>query len=229
MPLFTFLIGLVDGFNPCAMWVLVFLLSVLVNVKDRGRIIVIAGTFVAVSGLAYFAFMAAWFNVFQLIGLLRPVQIGLGLTALVVGAINIKDFFAFHQGVSLSIPDAAKPGLYRRVRNIVSTKHLTVALVGAITLAIVVNIIELLCTAGLPALYTEILTMQNLPAWANYAYLGLYIVAYMLDDTILVTVAVVTLSHRKLQESQGRWLKLLSGCVIALLGGVMIFRPGWLV
>ncbi len=91
------------------------------------------------------------------------------------------------------------------------------------------NFIELLCTAGLPALYTEILAMQNLPGWADYGYLALYICAYMLDDTILVTTVVITLSHRKLQEREGRWLKLLSGCVIAALGAVMVFKPGWLI
>ncbi len=229
LPAFTFMIGLVDGFNPCAMWVLVFLLSVLVNIKERKKIIIVAGTFVVVSGLAYFTFMAAWFSVFQLIGLLRPVQIGLGVFAMIIGAVNIKDFFAFHKGISFSIPESAKPGIYRRVRQIVTAKYLTAALIGATVLAVVVNVVELLCTAGLPALYTEILTLQKLPMWANYAYLALYISAYMLDDAILVTIVVITLSHRKLQESEGRWLKLLSGLVILLLGAVMIFKPEWLV
>ena len=90
------------------------------------------------------------------------------------------------------------------------------------------NIIELLCTAGLPALYTEILTVQNYPAWKNYAYLLLYIVAYMFDDSLMVTVVVITLGKRKLQESQGAWLKLISGLMILLLGIVMVFRPDWL-
>lgn len=225
LPAFTFLIGLVDGFNPCAMWVLIFLLSVLVNIKERKKILIVAGTFVIVSGLAYFVFMAAWFNVFQLIGLLRPVQIGLGVVALIVGAVNVKDFFAFHKGITFSIPESAKPGIYRGVRKIVTANHLTSALVAAIVLAVSVNIVELLCTAGLPALYTEVLTMQNLPTWANYSYLSLYIVAYMLDDAILVAVVVTTLSHRRLQESEGRWLKLLSGVVILLLGVIMIFNP----
>ena len=229
LPLFTFLIGLADGFNPCAMWVLVFLLSVLVNIKDRRKILVVAGTFVVVSGLAYFAFMAAWFSVFQLIGFLRPVQIGLGGLAILIGIVNIKDFFYFHQGLSFSIPDAAKPGIYRRVREIVSANYLTTALVGATVLAVVVNIVELLCTAGLPALYTEILSLQQLSTMMNYAYLGLYIVAYMLDDTILVAIVVTTMSRRRLQEGEGRWLKLASGTIILLLGGVMIFQPNLLV
>ncbi len=122
LPLFTFLVGLVDGFNPCAMWVLVFLLSILVNIKDRKKILLIAGSFVLVSGLAYFAFMAAWLNVFQLIGLQRWVQIALGSLGVVIGLINVKDFFAFRRGITLSIPESAKPGIYRRVRRIVTTE-----------------------------------------------------------------------------------------------------------
>jgi glutaredoxin len=228
LPLFTLIIGLVDGFNPCAMWVLVFLLSVLVNVRSRLRILAIAGTFVVVSGLAYYAFMAAWLNVFMLFGLIRPLQVALGCVALCIGALNVKDFFAFKQGVSLSIPESAKPGIYQRVRTIVSARSLSLAVSAAVVLAVMVNVVELLCTAGLPALYTEILTLQNLPPWQNYAYLALYIIAYMFDDTLLLTGFVVTLSHRKLQEREGRWLKLLSGLVIGLLGLVMIFKPDWL-
>jgi ABC-type nickel/cobalt efflux system permease component RcnA len=228
LPLFTFLVGLVDGFNPCAMWILVFLLSVLVNIKDRRKILLIAGTFVIVSGIAYFAFMAAWLNLFMLIGIARPAQIVLGVMALLIGIVNVKDFFAFKKGISLSIPESSKPGLYRRVREIVAAKYLTGALAGVVVLAVIVNMVELLCTAGLPALYTQILTMQDLPTWKNYGYLGLYISAYMLDDTILLVIVVTTLSHRKLQEREGRWLKLISGLVILALGLVMIFKPAWL-
>ncbi len=228
LPVFTFLVGLVDGFNPCAMWVLVFLLSVLVNIKDRKKIILIAGTFVFISGLAYFTFMAAWLNLFILIGMARWIQITLGVMAITIGAINVKDFFAFKKGFSLSIPESSKPGIYARVRRIVAAEYLTAALMGAVALAILVNVVELLCTAGLPALYTQVLTLHELPAWKNYAYLGLYISAYMLDDTVLLTVVVATLSHRKLQEKEGRWLKLISGLVILALGVVMIFKPTWM-
>lgn len=228
MPAFTIAIGLVDGFNPCAMWVLIFLLSILVNIRDRKRIILIAGTFVLVSGLAYFAFMAAWLNVFQLIGLARPAQITLGLLATTIGLISVKDFVAFHRGMSLSIPESAKPGIYARVRGIVQAKYVAAALFGAATLAVFVNVVEILCTAGLPALYTQILTLQQLPTWKNYMYLGLYNMAYMFDDSVMLTIAVVTLSHRKMQEREGRWLKLISGTVMLALGLTMVFRPDWL-
>jgi hypothetical protein len=225
LPAFTVAVGLVDGFNPCAMWVLLFLLSILVNLRDRGRILLVAGTFVLISGLAYFAFMAAWLNVFLMVGLLRPVQIALGILAIVVGSIHIKDFFAFKQGISLSIPESAKPGIYQRVRNIVRAENVAGALAGAVVLAVLVNIVELLCTAGLPALYTQILALQQLPRWQNYAYLGLYNLAYMFDDSLMVAAVTLTLGKHKMQEREGRWLKLISGLVIFLLGLVMLFCP----
>lgn len=228
LPLFTVLIGLLDGFNPCAMWVLLFLLSLLVNLQDRRKMTLIAGTFVAVSGLFYFAFMAAWLNMFLLIGLSRAVQIGLGGIALFMGAVNVKDFFALHRGMSLSIPKSAKPGLYARIRRILQADNFAGALVGVIVLACLVNTIELLCTAGFPALYTQLLTMQQLPTWQYYGYLGLYNLAYIFDDSLMVTIAVVTLSRRKLQERAGRCLKLAGGVVMFSLGIVLILQPEWL-
>lgn len=229
LPLFTLAIGLLDGFNPCAMWVLLFLLSLLVNLHDRLKMALIAGTFVAVSGLLYFAFMAAWLNVFLLVGLSRAVQIGLGGIAIFVGTVHVKDFFGWQQGISLSIPESAKPGFYARARRILQAENLAGAMAGIVVLAGLVNMIELLCTAGFPALYTQILTLQQLPIWQYYGYLGLYNLAYIFDDSLMVTIAVITLGHRKLQERAGRWLKLTSGLVMAGLGSVLLLEPKWLI
>jgi hypothetical protein len=206
-----------------------FLLALLVNVKSRARMLAIAGTFVIVSGVAYSAFMAAWLNVFHLIGLSRAVQIVLGSVALVIAVVNIKDFFAFGKAISVSIPEKAKPGIYARVRAIVRAETLWAALAGATVLAVLVNVIELVCTAGLPALYTQVLVQQGVSTGARYGYLALYNVAYMFDDSIMVGIAVVTLGRRKLQERGGRWLKLLSGLVILTLGLLLLFAPEALV
>jgi hypothetical protein len=228
MPALTLVVGLVDGFNPCAMWVLLFLLSILVNLQSRTKILAVAGTFVAISGLAYYAFMAAWLQVFMLLPHLEKLQIALGTLAIGIGFVHVKDFFAFKKGLTLSIPESAKPGIYARVRRIVNAENLTAAIIGASLLAVLVNLIELLCTAGLPALYSNILALQGYPAWLNYAYLGLYNLAYMFDDMLMVAIVLVTMSKHKLQETQGRWLKLVSGAAIGVLGLVMIFKPQWL-
>ena len=225
MPLFTIVIGLLDGFNPCAMWVLLFLLSMLVNLENRKRMTLIAGTFVVTSGVVYFAFMAAWLNVFMLIGLSRGVQIGLGLVAAFVAIVNIKDFFFFKQGLSLSIPESAKPGIYQRVRNVLRQHSIGASLAGVVVLALAVNVVELLCTAGLPAVYTAILAEQDLSAAGHYAYLALYNVAYMFDDGVMVAIAIITLNKTRLTERGGRWLKLVSGAVMLLLALGLLFFP----
>jgi glutaredoxin len=222
LPLFTVALGLVDGFNPCAMWVLLFVLALLVNLHSRAKMLLIAGTFVAVSGIAYFALMAAWLNVFLLLGYSRGVEIVLGLVAAAVGALNVKDFFAFGLGPSLAVAEAAKPGLYGRVRRIVQAESLAAAVGGAVVLAVLVNLVELACTAGLPAVYTRILSLHPMPAWRYYAHLALYNVAYVADDAVVLAIAVVTLGRRKLQERAGRWLKLLSGVVMLALGAALL-------
>jgi glutaredoxin len=227
LPVFTVVLGLLDGFNPCAMWVLLFVLSLLVNLRDRTKMALIGGTFVLVSGIVYFAFMAAWLNLFFLVGVSRPTQILLGVVAGLIGALNVKDF-AGGAGPSLAIPAAARPGIYARVRAIVTAERMGAALGGVVVLAVLVNVVELLCTAGLPAVYTRILTLRALPAWQYYAYLGLYNAAYMLDDGLMLALAVVTLGRHKLQERGGRWLKLVSGAVMLALGLLLIWAPAWL-
>lgn len=228
LPLFTIALGLLDGFNPCAMWVLLFLLSLLVHLRDRSRMVLIAGTFVLVSGAVYYAFMAAWLNLFLALGLPAAVRVGLALAALGMAALHLKDFVMGFKGPSLSIPHSAKSGIYARMRGVIKAHSLPLALLSVASLAVVVNFIELLCTAGLPALYTAVLTQQALPPPAHYGYLGLYILGYLVDDTLMVGSAVWALQSQKLDETRGRWLKLVSGALMAALGLVMLLRPQWL-
>lgn len=145
-----------------------------------------------------------------------------------MGSLNVKDFAWLGRGLSLGIPEAAKPGIYARVRRVVTAERLGAALASAGVLALLVNTVELLCTAGLPALFTRILTLRELPAWTYHAYLALYNACYMLDDALVLVVAIATLSHHRLQEHGARWLKLVSGVVMLALGLLLWFQPGWL-
>jgi glutaredoxin len=225
LPLFTLAIGLLDGFNPCSIWVLVLMISLLASMNDRIRMLAIAGTFVAVEGVVYFVFMAAWLNLFLLIGLSRISEIGIAAIAIVVGLINLKDFRFYGRGVSLTIPDAAKPGIYARLRKIILSPNLIGAMIGATVLAVLVQIVEFMCTSGFPALYTRILTMKQLDSMSYYGYLLLYNLAYMFDDIIVLAIGVITLSQRRLQEKEGRWLKLISGLAMVGIGVYLIFKP----
>ena len=223
LPAFTLAMGTLDGFNPCSMWVLLLMISLLAPLNDRRRMFAIAGTFVLIQGIAYFLFMAAWLNLFLVIGLSRASQLIIAAIAIFAGVVNLKDFFAFNVGFSLSIPEKAKPGIYSRMRSILHAESLAAAIVGAIILAILVQIVEFLCTSGFPALFTRILTLRELDTAAYYSYLLLYIAAYMLDDIIILTIGVVMLSRHRLQEKEGRVLKLVSGLVMIGLGIYLIF------
>ena len=218
LPLFTMAMGLLDGFNPCSLWVLLLMIALLAPMNNRPRMLAIAGTFVLVEGLAYFVFMAAWLNMFLLIGLSRASEIIIALIALIAGLINLKDFWRFGWGVSLSIPDAAKPKIYSRIRNILQAKNMTAAIIGAIVLAVLVQVVEFMCTSGFPALYTRILTLKQMDTVSYYGYLLLYNLVYMLDDLIILSIGVITLSQHRLQEKEGRWLKLISGLTMVGLG-----------
>ena len=218
LPTFTLVMGLLDGLNPCSMWVLVLMISLLAPLHDRRRMLVIAGTFVLLQGVAYFAFMAAWLNLFLLIGLSRASEVALGALAVIAGLINLKDFFAFRRGVSLSIPDSAKPGIYARMRRILHADSLAAALAATVILSVLVQLVELLCTSGFPALFTRILTLRQMDGGGYYGYLLLYVLAYMFDDVIVLAIGVITLSNRRLQENEGRVLKLISGLAMVVLG-----------
>jgi len=218
LPVFTIVIGLLDGLNPCSIWVLILMISMLATLGDRRTMLAIAGTFVAIQGIAYFAFMAAWLNLFLLVGISRISEIAIAVLAIIAGVINLKDFVAFGRGITLSIPVTARPSIYARLRAILRAERLWPAILGTIVLAILVQIVELLCTAGFPALYTRILTLHQLDKATYYGYLLLYNLMYMLDDIVILTIGVVTLSQHRLQENEGRRLKLVAGLVMLGLG-----------
>lgn len=225
LPVFTVTIALLDAFNPCAFFVLLFLLSLLVHARSRSRMAIIGGIFVLFSGLIYFLFMAAWLNVFLLLGPLRVVTAVAGAVALALATINIKDYFMVGIGPSLSIPDTTKPGLFNRMRNLTATSSFGAVAIGAATLAIVANSYELLCTTGFPLAFTRVLTLNDLPTSTYYSYLVLYNIVYVLPLLAIVGVFVWKLGSRKLGEREGRTLKLLSGMMMAGLGLVLLIVP----
>lgn len=225
LPVLTVVLASMDAFNPCAFFVLLFLLSLLVHAKSRARMLVVGGTFVLFSGLVYFVFMAAWLNVFLVAGELRAITVAAGVVALLIGVINIKDYFWFRAGVSLSIPESAKPGLFRRMREVVAAGSLGPMLLSTVLLAIAANSYELLCTAGFPMVYTRALTLAGLESWQHYAYLAAYNIIYVIPLLAIVLVFVRTMGARKLSESEGRVLKLVSGYMMAAFGIVLLYAP----
>ena len=225
LPVLTILIAGMDAFNPCAFFVLLFLLSMMVHGRSRARMALIGGIFVFFSGAIYFLFMAAWLNLFLYLGELRVITMIAGLLAVVIASINIKDYFWFKQGVSLSISDGNKPALFDRIRQLLRLDSLVTVIIATVVLAIVANSYELLCTAGFPMVYTRILTLNALPEQSYYFYLLLYNFVYILPLLTIVAIFSVKLGSRKLSEKEGMVLKLLSGVMMLLLGLLLLIAP----
>jgi len=225
LPVLTLMLAGLDAFNPCAFFVLLFLLSMMAHQKSRTRMLVIGGVFVAISGLMYFAFMAAWLNVFQLFGHLAWVTLAAGALAVFVGAVNVKDYFWFEQGLTLSIPESKKPDIFRRTRNILSAENLPAMIAATAFLAIAANFYELLCTAGFPMVYTRLLTLADLSPAGRYGYLAAYNLIYVVPLAAIVAVFAGSLGARKLSEREGRLLKLMSGVMMLELGALLLLAP----
>jgi thiol-disulfide isomerase/thioredoxin len=225
LPALTLVLAALDSFNPCAMFVLLFLLTLLVHARNRARMLLVGSTFVVVSGVVYFLFMAAWLNLFLIAGQIAWITLAAGLLAVVIALFNIKDYFWSGRGASLSIPASRRADLFQRMRGLVGADRLAPLMGGTLILALVANAYELLCTAGFPMVFTRALTLNSLPTSSYYTYLVAYNVIYVIPLLLIVVLFVFSLGNRKLSESEGRTLKLVSGLMMLGLGIVLILAP----
>ena len=228
LPLLTLVLAGVDAFNPCAFFVLLFLLSIMVNAKSRGRMLLVGGIFVFFSGFIYFLFMTAWLNIFQLLGAGSDggmIILAAGCLALIAGVINVKDYFFTKGDVTLSMSAENRTSLIKRMGKLSNSSSLGALLIGSTVLAILANAYELLCTAGFPMIYTSVLSMHNLPDIERYMYLVLYNIVYVIPLAIIVIVFSATLGKRKLTEKEGQTLKLMSGVMMCGMGIALVIDP----
>lgn len=228
LPALTIVLGAVDGFNPCAMWVLVFLIGLLVGLKDRVRMWSYGAVFLLTSGAVYFAFMAAWLNLFLLVGSLVWIRLAVGVFALGAGAYYLREFWTNPDAVCPVTSPGEKQRVMDRLRSAVAERSFLVAILGIMGLAIAVNMIELLCSAGIPAVYTQVLALSDLSQPVYYAYLALYIAVFMLDDAAIFVVAMLTLQATGFAATYSRYSHLIGGGVLILIGALLMFRPEWL-
>jgi len=228
LPALTVVLGAIDGFNPCAMWALVFLLSLLMGTKDRRRMWILGLTFLFGSGLVYFLIMAAWLNVLLVIGYSLWIRAAVGVIALGAAAYYLYDFASNPDAACEVSHSGGRQQMLARLRRFALEERLWPAMAGVLLLAIAVNMIELICSAGIPAIYTHLLTLTPMPRWQYYGYLLLYNLVFMLDDIAMFAVAMATLKMTGLGARYARASRLIGGVVLAVIGLMLLFRPQWL-
>ena len=228
LPALTALLAAADGFNPCAMWVLIFLLGLLAGMKDRRRMWVLGGAFVAASALVYLLILGAWLNVLLLAGAVASVRIGVGIVALAAGGYYVKEFVTnADMKCEVTAPERRRRTL-EHLKRIAQQPRFIAALGGIVLLAFAVNVVEFLCSAGIPAVFAQVLALSALAPWEYFAYLVLYVAVFMLDDLIVLVAALKTLEASGLTTRYARWSNAVGGAALLATGALLVFRPEWL-
>lgn len=228
LPWLTVMLAAVDGFNPCAMWTLVFLIGLLVGLRDRFRMWVLGSAFIAASAGVYYLFMAAWLNLLLFLGMLIWIRLLVAILALGGGAYYLHEYFANPEAVCRVTAPEGRRRVFDHLRSLASERRFVIALVGIVLLAFAVNLVELVCSAGIPAVYTHVLAMSKLPSWQYHAYLTLYILIFMLDDLFVFVVAMKTLQVTGLTGTYVRHAHAVGGIVLIGIGLLLLLKPEWL-
>lgn len=228
LPIFTILIGGLDGFNPCAMWVLLFLISLLLGMESRKKMWILGSAFILSSGFVYFLFLTAWLNVFLFIGFIFWIRLIIALVALGSGSYHLREYLKNKKGTCHVTENEDRRKIFYKLKEIIGRKNFLFALGGIVLLAAAVNLIELVCSAGFPAIYTQILSLSHLPTWQYYGYLLLYIFVFMLDDLFIFVLAMVTLKMQGISSKYTRYSNLVGGVLMLIIGLLLLFKPGWL-
>lgn len=221
----TVLIALVDGFNPCSLWALSILLALVLRTGSRGRVLMVGVTFLTITAGMYALYIVGLYGVLTLAAHATWIRLSMALIALAFGLINVKDYFAFKRGPSLTIADSAKPGLYRRMRRLTDDRPLRSVLAGTGLLAVGVSILETPCTAGYPLLWTDLVSSQGVETAGAVALFALYMAVFLADELVVFGAAVATMRAAKLEERHGRVLKLVSGTLMIALALTLILAP----
>lgn len=229
LPLITVVIGLADGFNPCAMWVLLFLISMLIGMKDKKRMWILGSTFLLTSALIYLIFMMSWLNLANLLISVVWVRVIIAIVSLVGGIINLRGYIKHRKVSGCDVVDDKKRNkIITRIKKFTTEKNFWLAILGVIVLAISVNVVELACSAGLPVMFIEILSLNNLTAIEEIIYIVLYMLFFLLDDFVVFVIAMTTLSLTGVSSKYGNLSKLIGGILMLLIGLLLMFKPEWI-
>lgn len=230
LPLLAVVIGAVDGFNPCAMWILLFLISMLLGMHDRKKMIILGLAFIFTSGLVYLLFMLSFLNIATFINNISILRLIISILALLFGLININSYFkSLKKDTGCEVVDQTKrKKIVTRIKNIVNNNKFILSLIGIILLAASVNLIELLCSLGLPIIFTEILSLNNLNKIEKGTYILIYILFFLIDDIIIFLIAVFSSKVTAISNKYTKYSHLIGGLIMIIIGILMLVKPEWL-
>jgi hypothetical protein len=222
------ILGLVDGFNPCALWVLIYLISLVATLRDKRKIWLIVGSFVLASGVIYFLLMTAWLNLFLFIGFVRPVTIVIGLVALGGGILQMREFIKAKGEIVCEVTsEESRERTMGKMQSIVSAPVTLATILGIIVLAFAVNSIEFVCSAAIPMVFTQVLALSDLSTIQYYGYILLYVFFFILDNLIIFGGAAFAMTSR-LGVRYAKYARPIGAVILIILGALLLFAPNLL-
>lgn len=218
-------IGLIDGFNPCAMWVLLFLISVLLGMKNRKRMWVIGITFLLTSAVVYMIIMFSWLNIVVNIGTSILIQKLIGFVAIIGGIINLRSYLKSNDSGCQVVDDKKRKTIFKKIRQFTNEKNFFIAIIGVMALAISVNLVELACSAGLPVVFTQLLAINHVSGWEGFLYTLLYIFFFLIDDLIVFFIAMFTMNATGISTKYNKYSHLIGGIIMLIIGILLLIKP----
>ena len=222
-------IGLVDGFNPCAMWILLFLISVLIGMKDRKKMWILGLTFLVTSALVYMLIMLSWIQIAVKITAVIWIRNIIAIVALVGAIINLRSYINSRKNGGCEVVDDKKrKNIFGKIRKFTSEKSFILAILGVMGLAVSVNLVELACSAGLPLVFTELLVLNNTSDFMKFIYTLVYILFFLIDDLVVFFIAMITMKVTGISTKYNKYSHLIGGVIMLVVGILLLFKPEWL-
>lgn len=228
LPTAAVIIGFIDGFNPCAMWVLLFLISMLLGMKNRKRMWILGISFLLVSAIFYMSIMLSWFNLVYSALLSVWFRRVIALVALIGAFINIKNFVKSSDSGCHVVDSKKRKKIFQRIKKFTSEKSFILALVGVMALAISVNVVELACSAGFPLIFTQLLALNQVSSIEAFYYTLIYIFFFLIDDIVVFVIAMATTKVVTASTKYNKYSHLVSGILMFIIGILLILKPEWL-
>ena len=209
------------------MWILLFLISMLFNMKNKKRMWILGITFLFTSAFVYFLAMLG-LNVVLSFTAVNWVRALIGVVALIGGFINIRSYIKTKDDGCHIVDDKKRKKYFTKIKKFTTEQNFILALIGVIALAASVNLVELACSAGFPAIFIEILNMNNFSNLQDTLYILLYILFFLIDDLVIFIIAMTTLKLTGISTKYNRISHLVGGILMILMGVLLILKPDWL-
>ena len=227
LPILAGVLGFVDGFNPCAMWVLVTFLLVLIQIGDKRRVWAVAGLFILAEAIMYYLILNVWFTTWDFVGLDRIVTPIVGLVAIGGGLFFLYEWL-YSDGTCLVTDSGKRVKISGQIRKLATAPFTWVTVGGIIALALSVNVIEFACSIGIPQAFTKIIEINQIGFIEAQGLMALYIVFYMIDDLIIFGLALWGAGRLQGTSLYVKWCNLFGGILMVVLGALLLIKPEWL-